>query len=250
MTSAINRRATLAAAAALAVACTARAQNTEGPDVGAAQIPSAGGDIAGLFAKPAGSGPFPIVLVAESGNGLSRLMTDSCRGLAKEGFLAVAPALFAGSPPDGTIMQRLAAAAAWAGQNGGDPARLGIVGFGAGGRAAWLYDAYSPALKAAIVWYGPLEGATSPSHPTTALDAAAHLHAPLLGLYGKGDTIPRRVLLDAEARAKQAGKTADIVSYVGAGPDFAAAGTPAFDQAATLDGWSRTLAWLRDHGVR
>ena len=102
---------------------------------------------AGTYAKPAGSGPFSIVLVAENGTGLDRVVTDACHGLAKEGFLAVAPALFAGDPPDGTLLRRLDAAAAWAAQHGGDMARLGIVGFGPGGRAAWIYDAYSPTFS-------------------------------------------------------------------------------------------------------
>ena len=235
--------------AGLTLARAARAQGSDGVVLGEAQFPAPGGPIAGLFARPAGTGPFPVVLVAEHGAGLGQPVRDACHGLAKEGFVAVAPALFAGDPPDGTVNQRLDAARDWATQNGGDPARLGIVGFGAGGRAAWLYDAASPALKAAVSWYGPLAGATSPAHPMTALEAAAHLHAPMLGLYGKNDGTPQRSLLDAESKAKAAGKTAAIVLYVGAGQNFDVAGAPGYDQAATLDGWKRTLAWLRKNGV-
>jgi carboxymethylenebutenolidase len=146
-------------------------------------------------------------------------------------------------------MQRLDATRDWAGKNGGDIARLGIIGFGPGGRAAWLYAAFSPALKAAIAWGGPMQGTTSPARPITALEVAGQLNAPLLGLYGKNDGTPQRILLDAEARAKKAGKTADIVSYVGAGQNFAVPGAASFDEAATIDGWQRTLKWLRDHGV-
>ena len=244
----VTRRAVLAAGALLSLPRFARAQDGDGVQTGEAEIPTDGGAIAATFAKPPGSGPFPIVLVAENGTGLDRAVIDACRGLAKEGFLAVAPALFAGNPPDGTLMQRLDATASWAAGNAGDRQRTGIVGFGLGGRLAWIYAAFSPALKAAVAWYGPMQGTTSPAHPITALDAAGRLNAPLLGLYGKNDGTPQRVLLDAEARAKKAGKTAEIVSYVGAGRDFAVPG-PSFDQAATLDGWQRTLKWLRDHGV-
>lgn len=249
MTTGVTRRVTLAAAMLLSLPRFARAQG-DGVQNGEAQIPTDGGAIAGIWAKPPGPGPgpFPIVLVAENGTGLDRVVIDACHGLAKEGFLAVAPALFAGDPPDGTLMQRLDAAATWASQNGGDRARVGIVGFGPGGRAAWLYDAFSPALKAAIAWSGPLQGALSPAHPMTALDAAGQLNAPLLGLYGKNDGTAQRLLLDAEDRAKKAGKIAEIVDYVGAGHNFAIPGA-SFDQAATLDGWERTLKWLRSHGV-
>ena len=245
----LSRRTALAAATLLALPRITRAQ-TDGVEVGDIQLSTDGGPIAGVYAKPGGgSGPFPIVLVAENGTGLDRVVTDACRGLAKEGFCAVAPALFTGDPPDGTLMRRLDGAAAWAAQHGGDMGRLGVVGFGPGGRLAWLYDAYSPALKAAVAWYGPMQGTTTPAHPMTALEAASKLHAPLLGLYGKTDGTPQRVLLDAEAKAKQAGKNAEIVVYVGAGSNFAVPGAASFDQAATIDGWERTLKWLRSNGV-
>lgn len=246
----VGRRIALAAAAGLMLGGRAVAQEADGVTLGDIQIPLEGSSVRGTFGRPAGAGPFPIVLVAENGTGLDRVVTDACRGLAKEGFLAVAPALFAGDPPDGAVMMRLDAALAWAGQNGGDTTRAGIVGFGPGGRAAWLYDAFSPAMKAAAAWYGPLGGTTTPARPTTALEAAASLHGPLLGLYGKNDGTPQRVLLEAEAKAKKAGKVAEIVLYVGAGQNFPVAGSPAFDQAATIDGWIRTIAWMREHGVK
>lgn len=249
ITPGVTRRASLAAVAVLSMSRFARAQGEDGVETGETQIPTDGGTVAGIYAKPPGTGPFPIVLVAENGTGLDRVVIDACHGLAKAGYLAVAPALFAGNPPDGTLMQRLDATASWAAQTGGDRLRTGIVGFGPGGRAAWIYAAFSPALKAAVAWYGPMQGAISPAHPMTALEAAGQLNAPLLGLYGKNDGTPQHILLDAEARAKKAGKTAEIVQYVGASQNFAVAGAPSFDQAATLDGWKRTLSWLRDHGV-
>ena len=237
MTAIVTRRATLVAIASVALVGHAEAQDTR------AEISTPGGPIGASFLKPEGAGPFPVVLVAtETAPGQRTLVADACSRLAKEGFFAVAPDLFAGNPPDATIMQRLDATRDWAGQNGGDSARLGLVGFGPGGRLAWLYDAYSPGLKAVVAWYGPMQGEAT-------LDAAARLHAPLLGLYGKTDGTPQRVLLDAEGRAKKAGKTAEIVVYVGAGTNFAVPGTSSFDQAATLDGWQRTVAWLRKFGV-
>ena len=218
--------------------------------VGRVGIAAEGGELEAMVARPPGAGPFPIVLVAENGTGLDRVVGDACQALAKAGILAVAPALFAGTPTDGTLMMRLDAALAWAAQNGGDTTRLGIVGFGPGGRLAWLYDAFSPAVKAAVAWYGPLGGVTSPAQPMTALEAATALHGPMLGLYGKNVGTTQRVLLEAEAKAKQAGKVAQIVRYVGAGQNFAVAGSHAFDHAATIDGWRRTMNWLRDNGVK
>ena len=247
----LTRRTALTAGAGLAVAAAGPAPSTAPAIVvGEAQIPSDGGDIAGVFAKPAGAGPFPIVLVAGAAAGLGPFIANSCRGLAREGYLAVAPDLLANAPPDGQLMLRLDAAGAWAGTHGGARDRLGAVGFGQGGRAVWLYDADSPALKAAIVWYAPLGGPTSPERPRTALSTAGSLHAPLLGLYGvAGSDTPRRALFDAESQAKEAGRTVETVVYTDAGGDFARPGQPGYREGAALDGWMRTLAWLRRHGV-
>ena len=251
MVGGVTRRATLAGVAGLALTRDGAAQGLRGVATSSIQIPTADGSIGVLSpVRPPGNGPVPVVLVLAGENASpEQLVADALDRLTKEGFLAAAPDVFAGDPSDSVVMQRIDATRDWAGKNSGDVARLGIVGFGPGGRAAWLYDAHSPALKAAVAWYGPMQGAPSPARPTTALDAAGHLNAPLLGLYGKNDGTPQRVLLDAEARSKQAGKTADIVLYTGVGPNFAVPGTASFDQAATLDGWQRTIAWLRDHGM-
>ncbi len=242
-----TRRAVLAGAVGLGLARPAAAQ-TNGIVVSDVQIPAGNDTLAASVARPPGDGPAPLVLVAENGAGLDELVTDALRRLAKGGFLAVAPTLFAGDPPDGTVLDRIAAARDWALAHRGDPARVGLVGFGSGARATWLYAAHDPALKAAIAWYAPLGGPISPAHPQTALDVAGQLHAPLLGLYGKNDGTPQRVLLEAESKAKAAGKRVEMVQYVGAGSSFAAPGAT-FDQAATLDGWQRTVAWLRTNGV-
>ena len=48
-----------------------------------------------LRARPAGAGPFPIVLVIEEIFGVHEYIKDICRRLAKLGYLAVAPELYA-----------------------------------------------------------------------------------------------------------------------------------------------------------
>ena len=248
MTAKVKRRTALAAAIAMVGTRRAAAQEFKLTSVLSELISTAGDSFGVTYpVKPKGTAPFPtvIVLAAEETSGVA---TDALDRLTKEGIFAVAPDVFLDDPIDEVVMNRIDATCDWAGKNGGDMSRLGIVGFGSGGRAAWIYDARSPTLKAVIAWYGSLQGETSQAHPTTALDAASKLNAPLLGLYGKNDGTPQHLLLDAEARAKKAGKIVEVVSYVGVGRDFAAPGS-SFDQAATLDGWQRTTKWLRDHGV-
>ncbi len=121
-----------------------------------------------------------------------------------------------------------------------------ITGFGAGGRMTWLYAAHTPALKAAVAWYGPVGGTSTQAHPKSPLDVAADLRAPLLGLYGKSDPAdPEPLLLQAERKANAAGHMVEVIVYVGAGPGFLAEGTPTYRQAAALDGWDRDQAWLK-----
>ncbi|GAC1483607.1 MAG: hypothetical protein NVS2B11_09110 [Acetobacteraceae bacterium] len=205
----------------------AQAIHTEatGLEAGEVKIPTDGGDMPGYSARPSGAGPFPVVLLIEEIFGVHEHIKDLCRRLAKAGYLAVAPELYArqgdlskmtdaativrdviSKAPDEQVMRDLDAAVAWAGKNHGDVARLGVTGFCRGGRNTWLYDAHSAQVKAAVAWYGPVADATSSIQPRTATDLAAELKAPLLGLYGGQDAgIKPADVEAAAAKAKAAG---------------------------------------------
>jgi carboxymethylenebutenolidase len=237
--------------------------------VGEVQIPVADGHLPGYFARPEGAGPFPVVVVIEEIFGVHDYIKDICRRLAKEGYLAVAPELYARlgdlskmtdvskifsdvilKAPDATVLSDLDSAVAWAGANHGDTARLGVTGFCRGGRSIWLFATHSPQLKAAVAWYGPVAGGTSAIQPRTVLDAAAELKAPLLGLYGGKDTgIKQEDVQEAAKRARAAGATVEIVVYPDAGHGFHADYRPSYNAADAADGWKRMLAWFKDHGV-
>ncbi len=219
---------------------------TDAVAVGEVQLPApGGGTLPGYRAHPAGDGPFPAVLVVPDGPGIPAWLTEFCRHLARAGYCALAADVM-GAGGDDEVLRRLDAVAGSVRQNAGDPARLAITGFGAGGRVTWLYAAHSPALKAAVAWYGPVANASTQALPKSALDVAADLRAPLLGLYGKSDPAnPEPLLLRAERKANAAGHTAELIVYLGAGPGFAAPGTSAYRQAAASDGWDRMLAWLK-----
>jgi carboxymethylenebutenolidase len=151
--------------------------------------------------------------------------------------------------PDSQYMADLDSTAAWAVKNGGSDG-LGVIGFCRGGRQTWLYAAHNPHLKAAVAFYGPLGGTPSPIQPKTALDFAADIQCPLLGLYGGQDpSIPVVSVKEAEARAKAAHKTVEIVIYPDAGHGFHADYRPSYRQADAEDGWKRALAWFDAHGL-
>ncbi len=243
--------------------------DTLGIEAAETKIPVAGGALPAYVAHPAGAGPFPTVLVIEEIFGVHEYIKDICRRLAKAGYLAVAPELYARiadlstmtdvgkiihdvilKAPDATLMADLDATAAWAAAHGGDAARLAVTGFCRGGRHTWMYAAHNPALKAAVAWYGPIVGATSEIQPRTPMDIAADLKCPLLGLYGGKDTgISTDDVRAAAGKATAAGKQVDIVIYPDAGHGFHADYRPSYNAADAADGWQRMLAWFRLHGV-
>ena len=232
------------------------------------RVPVQDGSLPAYLARPAGAGPFPIVLVTEEIFGVHEYIKDICRRLAKQGYLAIAAEYYArlgdlskmtaidqlldvvARAPDGRMMADMDAVAAWAGRNHGDPARLGITGFCRGGRQTWLYATHNPRLKAAVAWYGPLDGKTTPIQPKAVLDLVGALKCPVLGLYGGQDqSIPQAQIQRLKADARQDGKTVDIVVYQDAGHGFHADYRPSYREADAKDGWERMLGWFRRYGV-
>ena len=59
------------------------------------KIPVEGGEIPAYRAMPEKGGPFPVVLVVQEIFGVHEHIKDVCRRLAKLGYLAVAPELYA-----------------------------------------------------------------------------------------------------------------------------------------------------------
>lgn len=212
---------------------------------------------------------FPLVLVVSEIFGVHEHIKDLCRRLAKAGYMAVAPELFArqGDPskmtdigeiltkvvaktPDEQVMKDLDATIDWAkaqGNASGD--KVAITGFCWGGRIAWLY-ATSGRVKAGAAWYGRLSNAVNAQQTKQVLDVAGKLKAPVLGLYGgKDQGIPvSHVELMRREIAAAKGKS-EIVVYPDAGHAFNADYRPSYDKAAAEDGWKRMLAWFAANGV-
>lgn len=154
------------------------------------------------------------------------------RRLAELGYLSVRPT--ADLADDAAVLGAVGESIAFLASLGFSPGRTFLLGFGPGGTATWLAASRTMLARAAIAWSGqPGDGAT--------------LTMPLLGLYGAADPrAPRAALLQAESRAKAAGRVVELVTYAGVGPDLADGSTP-LSQAAEADAWTRTLDWLRQH---
>jgi carboxymethylenebutenolidase len=261
------------AAAVLPVSAQTVHTDSEGLDAGEVAVRS-GGDIVPIYrAQPKGKTHLPVVVVIHEIFGVHEHIADVCRRLAKQGYLALAPNLFArqGDPmayptiqqlndeliskvADEQAMADIDATLAWAGEHGGDLKRLGVIGFCWGGRIVWLYNEHNPKVRAAVVWYGPLGGARTALKPSRPVDNVARLHAPTLGMYGGKDT---GITQDQVAQMKEAlaqgpqpaRRASDIIVYPDAGHAFFADYRPSYRQADAQDSWRRALAWLKAHGI-
>lgn len=218
------------------------------------------GQMPAYSAKPEGKGPFPLILVVHEVFGVHEHIKDVCRRLAKAGYHAVAPELFArqgdvskmtdipkilelvNKVPDAQVFADLDATVAWAKAD-----KVGITGFCWGGRIVWLYAARSPKLKAGVAWYGRLSNAPNAFQTKSALDVATELKAPVLGLYGGKDSgIP---LAHVEMMRREIKAPSEIVVYPEAGHAFNADYRPSYVKSAADDGWARMLAFFKKQGL-
>lgn len=242
---------------------------TEGLVAGEVKVSVGDGEMVAYRATPAGAKAPPVVLVVSEIFGVHEHIADICRRLAKQGYLAIAPELFAryGDPrkiagipdiiativaktPDAGVMTDLDACVAWAAGNGGNTARLAITGFCWGGRITWLYAAHNSKLKAGVAWYGRLDGEINERTPQYPLDLATQIKAPVLGLYGgKDQGIPANDVEAMREALKKAGGKSQIHVYPDAPHAFHADYRPSYRKDDAEDGWQRMLEWLHRNGV-
>ncbi|MHB1216455.1 MAG: dienelactone hydrolase family protein [Thiobacillus sp.] len=267
----------LGAGFALAVqpvmAQTAISTDSTGLTSGEIRVPTSDGNMPAYRAEPAQGNAFPVILVVQEVFGVHEYIKDICRRLAKLGYQAIAPELYArqGDPrqysdaseliakvvskvPDDQVMTDLDACVAWAKSHGGDTTRLGITGFCWGGRIVWLYAAHHPGVKAGVAWYGRLTSATSGLTPRHPLDVADALNGPVLGLYGGQDPgIPLDTVKKMQAALAQSATPASKASAIHVYPDaphaFHADYRPSYREGPAEDGWKRMAEWFKKHGV-
>ena len=234
---------------------------------GEVKIPTSDGSLPAYRAMPSQGGPFATILVVQEIFGVHEHIKDVCRRLAKLGYLAVAPELYArqGDPatisdtsrlikeivskvPDAQVMGDLDAAVAYARSAGkADTSKLGITGFCWGGRIVWMYAAHNPDLKAAAAWYGPVARSYHEGDKT-ALDIVPNINAAVLGLYGGADPgIPVDTVQKIKDAMTRAGKTVEIVVYPDTPHAFFADYRPSYRNEAAEDGWKRMTAWFRKY---
>jgi carboxymethylenebutenolidase len=254
------------AMAVLPVSAQTITTSTEGLVAGEVKVPTKDGQIPAYRAMPATGSNFPVVLVIQEIFGVHEHIRDVARRLAKAGYFAIAPELYArqgdaskytdipklvadivSKVGDAQVNGDLDATVAYAKSTGkADTARLGITGFCWGGRVVHMYAAHNPNVGAAVAWYGPTARAYIPGDKSP-IEVAPQIKAAVLGLYGGADSgIPNDTVEKMFAALKASGNTrSDFVIYPDTGHAFNADYRPSYKKQAADDGWNRMLAWFK-----
>ena len=217
--------------------------------------PSPGGNgdkMRGYLAQPAGSGPWPAVLVIHENRGLNPYIEDVARRLAVDGFLALAPdgltplGGYPGNDDDGRALQArldqpklrtdMLNGARFIKDHPLSTKKLGATGFcWGGGTSNFLAATMGTDLQAAAPYYG------------VAADTASvpKIKAALLAHLAENDTRINETYPTYEQELKKAGVRYEIHSYPGTQHGFHNNSTPRYDEKAAKLSWDRTIAFFK-----
>lgn len=213
--------------------------------------PSPGGNaktIRGYLVQPAGSGPFPSVLIVHENRGLNPYIEDVARRAAVSGFLALAPdALsplggYPGNDDDGKMMQRsldrakiridMLNGAKYLKSHALSNGNLGATGFCFGGAVTnYLAVEMGNALKAAAPFYGRA--------PKT--EDVTKIRAAIVAHYAENDPRVNATRPDYEAALKAHNANFTMHLYPGTNHGFHNNSTPRYHKDAAKLAWQRTV---------
>ena len=195
----------------------------------------------------------PAVIVIHELFGLTDWEPTVVDRLANGGYVAIVPDLLSSkygrSPADPDSARKLVAEleperitrdlnAAFAYLNGLPAVRkgdIGVIGFCWGGGQSFRYATDNPALRAAVICYGPA--------PDTA--SLARIRAALLGVYGENDARIDASLPDVAARLKALGKSFKYEIYPGTGHGFLKPGREGSDGPQVERAWGNILEFFK-----
>ncbi len=210
------------------------------------------GQMRGYLVQPAGSGPFPAVLVIHENRGLNPYIEDVARRVAVEGFVALAPdGLFPvggypGNDDDGRTLQAkldqaklrtdMLNSARFLKTHSLSTGKLGVTGFCWGGSTVnFLAVTLGADMQAGAPFYGaPAETAGVPK-----------IKAPLLMHYAETDPRINEMWPAFEAALKAAGLTYQAYIYPGTQHGFHNNSTPRYHEVSAKLAWERTVAFFR-----
>ena len=223
-------------------------------------------EIEAYFAKPAGAGPFPGVVVIHHAPGWDEWTTEVVRKLAHHGMMAVAPHLYhragpgkpddlaakvraAGGNPDDQVMGDVGGGAEFLRSQPNASGKVGVIGFCSGGRQSYMAACKLPLDAAVDCWGGGVivddPAQLTPARPVAVIDLTQDMRCPLLGIFGNDDANPSPDQVDrTEEVLKRLGKNYEFHRYDGAGHGFFASDRPGYRPEQAVDGWSKVFAFF------
>jgi carboxymethylenebutenolidase len=206
----------------------------------------------GYLVQPAGTGPWPAVLVIHENRGLNPYIEDVARRAAVDGFLALAPdgltplGGYPGNDDDGRAMQAkldqaklrqdMLNSAKWLKAHQLSTKMLGATGFcWGGGTTNFLAVAMGSDLQAGAPYYG------------VAAETAGvgKIKAPLLVHLAEQDPRVNETYTTYQEELKKAGVRHEIHMYPGTQHGFHNNSTPRYEEKAAKLSWERTIAFFK-----
>jgi carboxymethylenebutenolidase len=210
------------------------------------------GNMRGYLVQPAGSGPWPTVLVIHENRGLNPYIEDVARRAAVDGFLALAPDGLAplggypGNDDDGRTLQAkldqaklrtdMLNSARFLKSHQLSSGKLGVTGFcWGGGTTNWLATVLGADMHAGVPYYGIAAETAS----------VAKIKSPLLVQLAEQDARINESYPAFEQELKKAGVRYEIHMYPGTQHGFHNNSTPRYNEAAAKLSWDRTIAFFK-----
>jgi carboxymethylenebutenolidase len=218
-----------------------------------------GDNVLAYYARPAGNGPFPSVVLIHHMPGWDEFYREKTRRFAQHGYAAICPNIYGhfgyGTPDDAAARARgeggmsddqvladCEAAADYVRGQSYTNDKVGLIGTCSGGRHTYMVLGRSGKFDAGVVcWGGGLvQTEFTPQRPVSPIEMTANITAPILGLFGNDDQNPPPAMVDeVEARLKKEGKEHEFHRYDGAGHGFYYYQTPLYRPQQAMDAWSK-----------
>jgi carboxymethylenebutenolidase len=211
--------------------------------------------VAAYVARPAdGEGRLPVVVMIHEFWGLNEALLSKADLLAADGYLVVAPDTLRGattrwlpkalwhtlSTPDERVIEDLDTVIAWLrSRDDVDAERIVVMGFCYGGGKALAYALARPDVPAGTaVFYGDLSDDAA---------ALARLEGPVLGVFGRDDTLVTPAEVDGFERAlRQAGVDHVLLRFDDVGHAFVTSADGIATDPTQAAAWGAWSAWLRE----
>jgi carboxymethylenebutenolidase len=213
-------------------------------------------------AEPVAAGQFPAIVVIQEIFGVNAHIRDVTERLAREGYVAIAPAIYqrlapgyeSGYSPEevtqGRVYKDQTRAEELLGDIGGAIAYLqslpnvkqgaiGCIGFCFGGHVAYL-AATLPQIKATASFYGAGIATLTPGGGAPTLTRTGEITGTLYAFFGEEDSsIPLEQVDRIEAALGQNQVDHQVWQYAGAGHGFFCDRRGSYNPEAAADAWER-----------